>query len=155
MVHCVQTLPSNGSEVISSKPFWCCFIFCLFLLHLGQSVEKLKEDESMKVSFGLTEAGDVYFTSKKLFHLFIYIYLKRNRDSLQHFRLATPAYFVPQYGFSTSEKVRFFSLLQGTASKRQPLLMWTKSLHLISSYAVPLEHPLENLSEKPRFGFRV
>lgn len=83
VVHCVQILPSNGSEGISSKPFWCCFIFCLFLLHLGQSVEKLKGDESMKVSFGFTEAW-WYFTSKSLFHLFIYFYLKSNWDSLLH-----------------------------------------------------------------------
>lgn len=118
MVHCVQTLPSNGSEVISSSPFWCCFFFCLFLLRLGQTVEKLKADKSMKLSFGFSEAGAVYFTSKSLFYLIIYFYLKRNWDSLQHFRLATPAYFVPRYGFSASEKVRFFSLLQSTASKR-------------------------------------
>lgn len=118
MVHCVQTLPSDGSKVICSKPFRCCFIFCLFLLHLGQSVEKLKGEESMKVSFGFTEAGADYFTRKSLFHLFIYFYLKRIWDSLQHFRIATPAYFIPQCGFSTSEQVRFFSLLQWTASKR-------------------------------------
>lgn len=118
MVHCVQTLPSDGSKVICSKPFRCCFIFCLFLLHLGQSVEKLKGEESMKVSFGFTEAGADYFTRKSLFHLFIYFYLKRNWDSLQHFRIATPAYFIPQCGFSTSEQIRFFSLLQWTASKR-------------------------------------
>lgn len=140
LVHCVQTLPSNGSEMISRQPFWCCFIFCLFLLHLGQSVEKMKGDESMKLSFGFSEAGAVYFTSKGLFHLFIYFYSKRNWDSLEHFRLGTPAYFVPQYGFSASEKVRFFSLLQWTASKRDRH-PWCgpKSLHVRSSFTVPLE----------------
>lgn len=156
MVHCVQTLPSNGSEAISSKPFWCCFIFCLFWLHLEQSVGKVKGDESMKVSFGFTEAGAAYFTSKSLFHLFVFFfYLKRNWDSLQHFRLATPAYFVPQYGFSTSEKVRFFSLLQEASKRDSHSSCGPKSLRLRSSYAVLLEHPQQNPSEKPKFGFRL
>lgn len=49
-------------------------LYFLLILITLQSVEKLKGDESMKVSFGVTEAGAVYFTCENLFHLFIFIW---------------------------------------------------------------------------------
>lgn len=41
IVHCIQTLPADASEAISSMPLQHGFIFCL-VLHLGQSIEKRK-----------------------------------------------------------------------------------------------------------------